>query len=207
MALPLDAKRLTPKPHIYHATSNLASHDPSLPIQTPTTCRMLLNGVHHGVSAKHLQAYLIECTFRVNRGFLTPSAHCSEVQEGSRIKPTRSYVPASGSILHVVGVSINRIGTGCLGRAQKEHNVNKTSCKAARTQKRQLRSRRGPRSSLFSSPISAFRAARPSPNSVRQRAGSPIWFGARLPVRCDARATSSGPRKKRACGATASRNR
>ena len=59
-----------PNPHIYHATSNLASHDPSVPIQTPTTYRMLLNGVHHGVSAKHLQAYLIECTFRVNRRFL-----------------------------------------------------------------------------------------------------------------------------------------
>ena len=70
MALPLDAERLPPKPHIYHATFNLASHDPSVPIQTPTTCRMLLNGVHHGVSAKHLQAYLIEFTFRVNRRFL-----------------------------------------------------------------------------------------------------------------------------------------
>ena len=41
----------------------------------------------------------------------TPSAHCSESQEGPRLQPTTSYIPASGSILHVVGVCINRIGT------------------------------------------------------------------------------------------------
>ena len=29
-----------------------------------------LNGIHHGVSAKHLQAYLNEFTFRFNRRFL-----------------------------------------------------------------------------------------------------------------------------------------
>jgi hypothetical protein len=28
-----------------------------------------LNGIHHGVSAKHLQAYLNEFTFRFNRRF------------------------------------------------------------------------------------------------------------------------------------------
>ena len=72
-----------------------------------------LSGIHHGVSAKHLQAYLNEFTFRFNRRFYrsTPSAHCSESQERPRLQPTPSYVPASGSILHVVGVRINRIGT------------------------------------------------------------------------------------------------
>ena len=35
----------------------------------------------------------------------------------------------------------------------------------------------------------------------------PIRFAARLPAHCDARATSSGPRKKGPSGATASRNR
>ena len=50
------------------------------------------------------------------------------------------------------------------------------------------------------------RAARPSPNSVRQRAGNPIRFEAHSPVRCDARVTSSGPGKRGASGATASRN-
>ena len=41
----------------------------------------------------------------------TPSAHCSESQEGPRLQPTPSYIPVSGSILHVVGVCINRTGT------------------------------------------------------------------------------------------------
>ena len=41
-----------------------------------------------------------------------PSVHCSESQEGPRLQPTPSYIPASGSILHVVSVCINRIGTG-----------------------------------------------------------------------------------------------
>ena len=36
---------------------------------------------------------------------------------------------------------------------------------------------------------------------------SPIRFEAGSPAHCDARATSSGPRKKGASGATASRNR
>ena len=69
-----------------------------------------LNGIHHGVSPKHLQAYLTASTGGSTRS--TPSAHCSESQEGSRLQPTPSYIPASGSILHVVGLCINRIGTG-----------------------------------------------------------------------------------------------
>ena len=34
-----------------------------------------LNGIHHGVSAKHLQAYLNEFTFRFNRRFYKPNRH------------------------------------------------------------------------------------------------------------------------------------
>ena len=43
MALPLDAERLPPKPHIYHATSNLASHDPSVPTHS---CQLRLKTFH-----------------------------------------------------------------------------------------------------------------------------------------------------------------
>ena len=32
-----------------------------------STLKTWLNGIHHGVSAKHLQAYLNEFTFRFNR--------------------------------------------------------------------------------------------------------------------------------------------
>jgi hypothetical protein len=36
-----------------------------------------LNGVHHGVSPQHLQAYLNEFTFRFNRRFYPFNAFCS----------------------------------------------------------------------------------------------------------------------------------
>jgi hypothetical protein len=35
-----------------------------------------LNGIHHGVSAKHLQAHLSEVTFRFNRRFYPLNDHC-----------------------------------------------------------------------------------------------------------------------------------
>ena len=50
-----------------------------------------LNGIHHGVSAKHLQAYL------ASRAAL-------------RRQPTPRSIPANGRTPHVVGVCINRIG-------------------------------------------------------------------------------------------------
>ena len=71
-------------------------------------------GVHHKtlVSAKHLQAYLNEFTFRFNRRFYPLNAFRSLLGiAGEAEAPTPSYIPASGSILHVVGVRINRIGT------------------------------------------------------------------------------------------------
>jgi transposase-like protein len=38
-------------------------------LKTWLILRTWLNGIHHGVSAKHLQAYLNEFTFRFNRRF------------------------------------------------------------------------------------------------------------------------------------------
>ncbi|PZW36869.1 transposase-like zinc ribbon protein, partial [Humitalea rosea] len=63
-----------------------------------------LNGIHHGVSAKHLQAYLNEFTFRFNRRFSRsmPSVRCSVSPAEFRRRPTPSYIPALGRTLHVV---------------------------------------------------------------------------------------------------------
>ena len=57
-----------------------------------------LNGIHHGVSAKHLQAYLNEFTFRLKGGFIrsTHSAHCLASRVGLRLRPTLSFIPALG---------------------------------------------------------------------------------------------------------------
>ena len=69
-----------------------------------------LNGIHHGVSAKHLQAYL---TFRFNRRFypFNASARCSASRAGLRRQPMPTFIPARGRTLHLAGVCVNRIGT------------------------------------------------------------------------------------------------
>ena len=77
-----------------------------------------LNGIHHGVSAKHLQAYLNEFTFRFNRRFYPFNAFRSllGIAGGAEdtIRPSPSYIPANGRTLHVAGVCVNRIGTAIL---------------------------------------------------------------------------------------------
>jgi len=72
-----------------------------------------LNGTHHGVSAKHLQAYLNEFTFRFNRRHHPFSAFRSLLSIAGEVeaRPMPSYIPASGCTLHLVGVCVNRIGT------------------------------------------------------------------------------------------------
>jgi len=47
-----------------------------------------LNGVHHGVSPQHLQAYLNEFTFRFNRRFFPFNAFRSLVGLGAATEPT-----------------------------------------------------------------------------------------------------------------------
>jgi transposase-like protein len=71
-----------------------------------------LIGIHHGVSAQHLQAYLNEFTFRFNRRFTRsmPFALCSALRVGYERRPMTSFPPAIGSTLHVAAVCLNRIG-------------------------------------------------------------------------------------------------
>ena len=47
-----------------------------------------LNGVHHGVSPQHLQAYLNEFTFRLNRRFFPFTAFQSLLGIGAATEPT-----------------------------------------------------------------------------------------------------------------------
>jgi hypothetical protein len=47
-----------------------------------------LNGIHHGVSPRHLQAYLNEFTFRFNRRFFPFNAFRSLLGIGAATKPT-----------------------------------------------------------------------------------------------------------------------
>ena len=70
-----------------------------------------LNGIHHGVSAKHLQAYLNEFTFRFNRRFYPFNAFRSllGVAGGVSHQPLQNSIRAIGCILHVVGMGVNRI--------------------------------------------------------------------------------------------------
>lgn len=72
-----------------------------------------LNGIHHGVSEKHLQAYLNEFTFRFNRRFYPFNAFRSLLgMAGSTAPPTPAELySGSGSTLHVVGMGVKRIGT------------------------------------------------------------------------------------------------
>ena len=72
-----------------------------------------LNGIHHGVSAKHLQAYLNEFTFRFNRRFYpfnaplapriaggaegNPHAACDVEGAGNVARPNSSAKPARQS--------------------------------------------------------------------------------------------------------------
>ena len=60
-----------------------------------------LSGTHHGVSSKHLQAYLNEFAFRFNRRFAhsAPSAHCSELERARRAQPMTIFTLESGGIL------------------------------------------------------------------------------------------------------------
>ena len=72
-----------------------------------------LNGIHHGVSAKRLQAYLNEFTFRFNKRFYPFNAFRSLLGlAGGATAPTYvSFTPVSSNTLDVVGVGVNRIGT------------------------------------------------------------------------------------------------
>ena len=60
-----------------------------------------LNGIHHGVSHQHLQAYLNEFTFRFNRRFYPFNAFvpCSASRATSPHRPTQSFTPEPGSTL------------------------------------------------------------------------------------------------------------
>ena len=73
-----------------------------------------LNGIHHGVSAKHLQAYLNEFTSEFNRRFYPFNAFdpCSAslVMQPHRHMP--GYTRESGNTLDVVGVCVNRKSNG-----------------------------------------------------------------------------------------------
>ena len=71
-----------------------------------------LNGIHHGVSAKHLQAYLNEFTFRFNRRFYPFNAFRSLLGiAGGAESPTFAEL-YSGEWAHPTcsGVCVNRIG-------------------------------------------------------------------------------------------------
>ena len=52
-----------------------------------------LGGTHHGVSAKHLQAYLNEFTFRFNRRFYPFNSMLSALCSESREQPRRRLTP------------------------------------------------------------------------------------------------------------------
>ena len=71
-----------------------------------------LNGIHHGVSHQHLQAYLNEFTFRFNRRFYPFNAFRSLLGiAGDVTAPTYAELySGAGSTLHVGGVGNNRIG-------------------------------------------------------------------------------------------------
>ena len=73
-----------------------------------------LKGIHHGVSAKHLQAYLNECSRSASIGGSTRSTP-SALSSGSRatplLRPMLSSTPVSGNTQDVAGVGLNRIGT------------------------------------------------------------------------------------------------
>ena len=59
-----------------------------------------LNGIHHGVSSKHLQAYLNEFTFRFNRRFYPLNAFRSLLGIASDIEPPTFAKLYSGDWLH-----------------------------------------------------------------------------------------------------------
>ena len=72
-----------------------------------------LAGTHHGVSARHLQAYLNEFTFRFNRRFYPFNAFRSLLgiaSERAGRRPTTNFTQWTGRTLHLVGVCLNRIG-------------------------------------------------------------------------------------------------
>ena len=70
-----------------------------------------LNGIHHGVSAKHLQAYLNEFTFRFNRRFYPFNAFRSLLGIAAGRGPPSRPLFRRVDTRHVAGVCINRIGT------------------------------------------------------------------------------------------------
>jgi transposase-like protein len=59
-----------------------------------------LNGIHHGVSAKHLQAYLNEFTFRFNRRFYPLNAFRSLLGIGSNVEAPTFVELYSGNWTH-----------------------------------------------------------------------------------------------------------
>ncbi len=59
-----------------------------------------LNGIHHGVSAKHLQAYLNEFTFRFNRRFYPLNAFRSLLGIGSNVEAPTFAELYSGNWTH-----------------------------------------------------------------------------------------------------------
>ena len=62
-----------------------------------------LNGIHHGVSAKHLQAYLNEYQFRFNRRFYPFNAFRSLLGlAGDAVAPTFGEL-YSGEWQHTIG--------------------------------------------------------------------------------------------------------
>jgi len=71
-----------------------------------------LIGIHHGVSAQHLQAYLNEFSFASIGASTrsTPSARCSASLVMQRHRPMTNFIPATGRTLHVASVWVNRIG-------------------------------------------------------------------------------------------------
>jgi transposase-like protein len=80
----------------HHAIAQCGDHEVTeefLPIihLVFSNLKTWLNGIHHGVSAKHLQAYLNEFTFRFNRRFYPFNAFRSLLGlAGNAISPTRA---------------------------------------------------------------------------------------------------------------------
>ena len=64
--------------------------------------KMVAERTRHGVSPKHLQAYLDEFAFRFNRPDSTrsaPSTSCSELGLARKAQPMMTFIRVSGSIL------------------------------------------------------------------------------------------------------------
>src|SRR5271166_733235 len=91
-----------------------------------------LIGIHHGVSERHLQAYLNEFTFRFNRRFYPFNAFRSLLGIASDAKaPTYAQLySGTGITLHLAGVCVNRIGVERSRRAAHAPPGRRTPCRA-----------------------------------------------------------------------------